>query len=557
MGWGPSTPAVPDPVKTAAAQTASSVATGTANAYLNDVNQVTPDGALTYTTTGQNFVNDPTASAQWVDASGQYHSSLPTRDVTTTSGTPASNGVSPTGIGGSTAGGTTTSTKSQSYTPDGWKQVNGYFVPQRTATTTLSAAQQAIKDQTDATGLNLSTLANVQSGRLGSILSTGLDTSKAAAAGTAGGFTNLSNYSNAPQLATTFGDAGSINNNYGTTIANAGDITKSYGTDYAANVKEVQDALSARLQPSLDKDSASVAQQAANQGIAIGSTAYKALQADLSQRTNDARLGVILNAGQEQNRLAGLAQSQAQFQNAAQQQQYSENANDATFANSGIQLSNAAQQQLYDQQLGRGTFANTATQGNADNRFRTEQGNNSVTSANNDLKNTLFNQQNTLRTNDLNQTYAQRNQAINEILALNSGAPVSNPNFVNTPTSSIANTDVAGITQQSFQDASANAAQKQAAISGVLGGLFGLGNAAIKASDRRVKSDIDKVGEMEDGQNVYSYRYKGALDDGEKHIGLMAQEVEKRDPGAVVEIGGVKHVDYDRALKLGSILRAA
>src|ERR1700712_3133148 len=118
MGWGPSTPAVPDPVKTAAAQTSSNVATGTANAYLNDVNQVTPDGALTYTTTGQNFVNDPTASAQWVDSSGQYHSSLPSRSVTSTTANSA-NGVSPTGVSGSGASGSTTSTKNQTYTPDG------------------------------------------------------------------------------------------------------------------------------------------------------------------------------------------------------------------------------------------------------------------------------------------------------------------------------------------------------------------------------------------------------------------------------------------------------
>lgn len=38
----------------------------------------------------------------------------------------------------------------------------------------------------------------------------------------------------------------------------------------------------------------------------------------------------------------------------------------------------------------------------------------------------------------------------------------------------------------------------------------------------------------------------------------MAQDVEKRDPGAVIEIGGVKHVDYGRAIPaMGSILRAA
>ncbi|WP_427351162.1 tail fiber domain-containing protein [Erwinia amylovora] len=89
---------------------------------------------------------------------------------------------------------------------------------------------------------------------------------------------------------------------------------------------------------------------------------------------------------------------------------------------------------------------------------------------------------------------------------------------------------------------------------GLLGGLFGLGAAGIMASDRRVKKDINKVGETDGGQNIYSFRYKSG---GPMQLGLMAQEVEKDDPGAVVEIGGIKHVNYPRALSLGSSLRKA
>jgi len=65
-------------------------------------------------------------------------------------------------------------------------------------------------------------------------------------------------------------------------------------------------------------------------------------------------------------------------------------------------------------------------------------------------------------------------------------------------------------------------------------------------SDERVKEDIEPVGETHDGQQLYSYRYIG---DAEPRVGLLAQEVEKRDPGAVVDIGGVKAVDYERALR--------
>lgn len=67
-------------------------------------------------------------------------------------------------------------------------------------------------------------------------------------------------------------------------------------------------------------------------------------------------------------------------------------------------------------------------------------------------------------------------------------------------------------------------------------------------SDRRVKSDIHEVGELWDGQPVYRYYY---TDDPSKtvHIGLMAQDVEKTKPDAVVTINGVKHVNYDLATR--------
>jgi hypothetical protein len=63
-------------------------------------------------------------------------------------------------------------------------------------------------------------------------------------------------------------------------------------------------------------------------------------------------------------------------------------------------------------------------------------------------------------------------------------------------------------------------------------------------SDRRLKDDITQVGTLFDGTPVYGYRYKGAP---AYHIGLMAQDVEKTTPRAVVEINGFKAVDYRAA----------
>lgn len=86
------------------------------------------------------------------------------------------------------------------------------------------------------------------------------------------------------------------------------------------------------------------------------------------------------------------------------------------------------------------------------------------------------------------------------------------------------------------------------------GGGFNIGSLApflSMLSDERLKEDVEKVGELYDGQNVYSYRYKG---DPIPRIGLMAQEVERKYPDAVTEIGGFKAVDYNKATDMAASL---
>lgn len=72
-------------------------------------------------------------------------------------------------------------------------------------------------------------------------------------------------------------------------------------------------------------------------------------------------------------------------------------------------------------------------------------------------------------------------------------------------------------------------------------------------SDQRLKEDIKEVGELHDGQKIYSYNYKG---DPTPRIGLMAQEVRERHPDAVTEIGGYLAVDYGKATSYASDLAA-
>lgn len=140
---------------------------------------------------------------------------------------------------------------------------------------------------------------------------------------------------------------------------------------------------------------------------------------------------------------------------------------------------------------------------------------------------------------------ATRNQPINEITALLSGSQVSNPSQMSgpTPQTQVGGVDYTGLVNQNYQ-------AQMASHNAMLGGLFGLagtaGSAALKFSDRRLKEDVEKVGELDNGLGVFSYRYKAG---GPKEIGLIAQDVRKSHPEAVHRVGGALAVDYGRAVQ--------
>ena len=76
--------------------------------------------------------------------------------------------------------------------------------------------------------------------------------------------------------------------------------------------------------------------------------------------------------------------------------------------------------------------------------------------------------------------------------------------------------------------------QTAAGIGSLVGSIF---------SDRRLKTDIKRVGETNSGLPVYTYRYKG---EETYHIGVMAQDVEKVRPDAVHEEQGYLKVDMSK-----------
>jgi len=141
----------------------------------------------------------------------------------------------------------------------------------------------------------------------------------------------------------------------------------------------------------------------------------------------------------------------------------------------------------------------------------------------------------------VNEALTERNQPINEILGLASGTQVQQPQYASTPQSGVAATDVAGLVNQNYQN-------QLSSYNAGMSGLFGLGSAALGGwmmSDERLKTDIHKVGETADGIPVKTFRYKGSP---MMHLGMMAQEVEKKRPWAVATTpSGFKAVNYPMA----------
>jgi hypothetical protein len=151
------------------------------------------------------------------------------------------------------------------------------------------------------------------------------------------------------------------------------------------------------------------------------------------------------------------------------------------------------------------------------------------------------------RNQAVSEAIAQRNQPINEIIGLTSGTQLQSPGFAPTPQTGMANTDTAGIAQAGYANQYNQWLQQQNQQQGLLGGLFGLGSAAIMASERRLKTAIRKIGALANGLTVYEFRYKGRP---ETRTGFMAEDVAKAVPKALRWLpSGHYGVDLEMAME--------
>ena len=493
----PDAPTPPNPYATAAAQTGTNVATGVANAFLNNVNQNTPQGSLNY---------DVTGSYSWTDPStGQ-----------------------------------------------------AYSIPRFTSTQSLNATQQGLQNTSDATKQTLGNIGLSQAQKVGGILGTPF--SPGASASPAGDPMWMSR-ATIPEAIKSYDTGGNIQSGLGdygqqqSTFGDAGDITRSYGPsdNFSADRLRVEDSLNQRLNPQLQKDRSAIEQRLADQGIRYGSQAYTSAMDDWNRQANDQRLAVTAQGGQEQARMNDMAAKQAGFQNAAQMQAYQQAQGRGEFANT-------AQNTNYQQMLGAGSFANAAQAQQNSQNAAAAGFNNAGAAQQLAQSQSTFNAFNAARNQNLQEQYQQRQQPLNEIAALMSGSQVQNPNWLNSPNSQIATTDIGGLINQNFAQQQQNYQTANANWQSTMGGLLGLGGKLAMMSDERVKENIVPMGTVfaagEDGRRkklpISEWSYKG---DPARHVGPLAQDVEQIDKSAVTTRGGIKHI-YP-AKVMGSILRAA
>lgn len=408
---------------------------------------------------------------------------------------------------------------------------HSYDVPTFTATQTLSPEQQAIQDQTRGAQGNLASIANAQSGFLKDYLGQGVNTTGVPGLmGSAGQRTNIGG-----SYATSVGGGydTSFDRNIRGNFTDKVDLVDTYAgaDDFSADRQRVEDALWERGATGRAREEEGLRTRLLNSGLREGSAAWNAEMERLGRQVSDERIGTMLASGQEQSRLVGLARDAAMFGNDAR-------LTGATFGNTasllrstfdreGQQLSNAAVMDRFNAQnaasMGAAQFANDAN-----------------------YRNAAF--QNSARAQGLQEAYAARSQPINEIIGLMSGSQVQQPNFVNAQIPQIAGTDNAGIINDHYKQQLAAWQASQPNLGGLMTGIGGGIGKLIGMSDERTKKDVKKRGEI-DGMGLYEFRYKGEPKSQSKHVGLMAQEVKKKRPEAIVPTsGGLMAVDYGKAV---------
>lgn len=131
---------------------------------------------------------------------------------------------------------------------------------------------------------------------------------------------------------------------------------------------------------------------------------------------------------------------------------------------------------------------------------------------------------------EMNNLLSMENQSrmapIQEAQAITQGMYSMAPQFSQFQSNYNLTNPVAQQYQQNVDRANASNAMKNQ----ILGGLFNLGGSAIMASDARLKSNVKRIGDHPLGIGIYEYDIGG-----QRQVGVMAQEVQRVKPEAVIQ----------------------
>lgn len=379
-------------------------------------------------------------------------------------------------------------------------------------TTNLSPAEQATYDRQKTAENGALDTANAQLQRVNDALATPLSTA---------GLPELVGSVNGGPIQGSFNMGGPLQYGFNPGQAVQGQVGGDLDQARQQAIDAAYSQATSRLDPQWNQAQQQLDAKLAAQGFSQNSDGTRTAQMDFDRAKNDAynqanysAIGAGETAAQN---LFARQLSQGQFANQAAGQEYAQNQGQAAF-------NNQTAGQDYTQNQGAAQFANQA---------QNQQFNQSLANAQ---------LQNTARQQGLQERAYLQNQPINQFTGLLGLGQVGLPQGISYSPTQVAPTDVIGANALAAQVNQQNAALKSQANSGLMSGLFSLGSSAILASDRRLKTDIRRLGTRRDGLGVYLYRYEAG---GPATFGVMAQEVAKVRPDAVLRRSdGVLAVNY-------------
>lgn len=311
-----------------------------------------------------------------------------------------------------------------------------YTVPQYTQTTTLNPEQQATLNQTQAAANNIAQTANSLSSSGLSSLGSAVDTSGAPALQTSLG----SGYSSSPGS----NYSTSLGNGYTTGLGSG--YQTSFGGDVSQAYNDAKNAVMDQYTPTLDRNAEASRAQMVASGIRPGSAAYSANEQTIGDNYTRAADQATQTAQSVQNQLFNQQEQQASFGNSAL-------LNQAQFGNeSALNQFNAQNNaSLTGQQFSNSALLNSANFNNSAN------------------------------SQWLQNYYTQRDQPLNELSALLSGAQVNNATTgaSSTPQTSVGGVNYSGLVENNYNQ---QLQQSQGMTSGLFSlgtGLMGMGGSAL------------------------------------------------------------------------------